>query len=299
VNNTLSGYYSGGFFLTKNNTWYIVTNGYGNIRSGTEGSANPITSINAGYSIFVTGDGNMYTYDSSNSQVSKVSMGITISQPVMFTSIPCRDLFVDTNDTLYCCLDSMQQVVSKSLRDPTNTLTIVAGTGCSGSTSNMLSYPSGIFVDFNFTLYVADTYNNRIQRFGAGQMNAATVAGSGAPGTITLYYPADIVLDGDGYVFIVDRYNHRIVGSGPNGFRCVAGCINGPGSGSNQLSYPRGMAFDSYGNIWVTDGNNYRIQKFVLKGNPSGEQDPSLPTASDVLRDEHAIEAHRDYGQSI
>ena len=131
--------------------------------------------------------------------------------------------------------------------------------------------PNGIFVDFNFTLYVADSNNNRIQRFGAGQMNAATVAGNGAPGTITLNYPTDIILDDDGYLFIVDRYNHRIVGSGPDGFRCVAGCSGISGSASNQLYYPQGMAFDSYGNIWVTDTNNRRIQKFILKANSCGK----------------------------
>ena len=276
VNNTLLGYYSGGFFLTKNNTWYVVTSGSGNIRSGTEGSANPMVGTLSGYSIFVAGDNNVYTYDSSNYQVIKLSMGMSISQPVMFMTGSCQDLFVDTNSTLYCSLYEMSQVVSKSLNDPTNTMKIVAGTGCYGSASNMLYSPNGIFVDFNFTLYVADSNNNRIQRFGAGQMNAATVAGNGAPGTITLNYPTDIILDDDGYLFIVDRYNHRIVGSGPDGFRCVAGCSGISGSASNQLYYPQGMAFDSYGNIWVADGNNYRIQKFVLTGNSYGEHPSRL-----------------------
>ena len=114
---------------------------------------------------------------------------------------------------------------------------------------------------------MADSSNHRIQRFGVGQLNAATVAGYGAPGTITLNYPADIVLDGDGYVFIVERYNHRIIGSGPDGFRCVAGCSGVSGSASNQLSNPLSMSFDSYGNIWVADSYNFRIQKFVLQGN--------------------------------
>ena len=76
---------------------------------------------------------------------------------------------------------------------------------------------------------------HRIQRFSPGSQNAATVAGTGAPGTVTLYYPRGVVLDGDGYLFIVDSNNNRIIGSGPDGFRCVAGCVNGSGSGSNQL----------------------------------------------------------------
>ena len=251
-------------FLTTINKWYAVSDGYYQVISGIEAGMNPTTSPPGGYSIFIAGDGNLYTYDSNNNQVNMWSMNLTSSHPVMFIGSSCQDLFVDTNGALYCSLNDMHQVVLKSLNDPTNTLTIVAGTGCLGSASDRLYSPNGIFVDFNFTLYVADSSNNRIQRFGAGQMDATTIAGVGAPGTINLTYPTDIVLDGDGYVFIVDTLNHRIIGSGPDGFRCVAGCINGSGSEPNQLLNPRSMSFDSYGNIWVADTMNRRLQKFVL-----------------------------------
>ena len=262
-------------FVTRNNTWYTVTDGYTTIRSGTDGNVSSIANASGGYSIFVAGDDNVYTYDTSNSQVNRLSVGMTISQPVMYTSVPCRDLFVDTNNTLFCSLFDMHLVVSKSLNDPTNTLKVVAGTGCPVSTPDALYYPSGIFVSSNFTLYVADSSNNRVQRFISGQMIATTVAGNGASGTISLSNPTDIVLDVDGYLFIVDQNNHRIVGSGPDGFRCVIGCISGAGSASNQLLYPQSMGFDSYGNIWVADTNNRRIQKFLLKPTPCGEHHPS------------------------
>ena len=55
-----------------------------------------------------------------------------------------------------------------------------------GSASDRLADPQGIFVDIDFNLYVADNGNNRIQLFLPGQLNATTVAGIGAPGTITL-----------------------------------------------------------------------------------------------------------------
>ena len=266
-------------FVTRNNTWYTVTDGNTVLAGWTDGNVSSIANASGGYSVFVAGDDDVYTYDTSNSQVNKLSMGMSISQPVMFTSVPCRDLFVDTSNTLYCSLSDMHLVVSKSLNDPTNALKVVAGTGCPGSTSDALYYPSGIFVSSNFTLYVADSSNNRVQRLISGQTNATTVAGNGTSGTISLSYPTDVVLDGDGYLFMVDQNNHRIVGSGPDGFRCVAGCISGGGSASNQLSSPVSMGFDSSGNIWVADKNNRRIQKFILKGSLGSEQDPSLPSA--------------------
>ena len=182
----------------------------------------------------------------------------------MFISQFCRDLFVDQNNTLYCSVTDMHQVVAKSLDDPTNTFTMVAGTGCYGLASDQIASPAGIFVDMNVSLYVADKDNHRIQKFVYGSKYGTTVAGSGASGTINLNHPIDIVLDGNGYLFIADTCNHRIVRSGPYGFRCVAGCTGGSGSASNQLTYPHSLSFDSDGNIWVADTENHRIQKFIL-----------------------------------
>jgi sugar lactone lactonase YvrE len=148
----------------------------------------------------------------------------------------------------------------------------VAGTGVSGSASNLLNEPRGIFVDANFNLYVADCLNNRIQRFPSGQLNAVTIAGSGASGTtISLDCPTGLVLDANGYLFITDFNNHRVVGSSANGFRCLVGCSGVSGSSSNQLYNPTSLSFDSYGNLYVADMNNNRIQQFVLATNSCGK----------------------------
>ena len=251
--------------------WYVLSTAFEPLRSGIETSINPTTNANAGYSVFVASNDNVYTYDNSNSRVNMWSMNMTNSQPVMFTSGSCRDLFIDTNSTLYCALDMLHHVVAKSLNDPVNALTTVAGTGSSGSTADTFIYPNGIFVDQNYSLYVADYGNDRIQRFSSGQMSAVTIAGSGAPSTIVLSRPVHVILDGDGYAFIADSNNNRIVGSGPDGFRCVAGCSGALGSAPNQLSNPRSLSFDSFGNIWVADCDNKRVQKFILQSNRCGE----------------------------
>ena len=73
------------------------------------------------------------------------------------------------------------------------------------------------------------------------------------------------------YLFIVDSNNHRIVAQGLNGFQCLVGCSNIPGSASNQLNYPWILSFDSYGNIFVSDRGNSRIQKFNLIVNLDGK----------------------------
>ncbi|CAF4238247.1 unnamed protein product, partial [Adineta steineri] len=76
-----------------------------------------------------------------------------------------------------------------------------------------------------------------------------------------------VIFDADGYMFITDCFNQRLIGSGPNGFRCIAACSGSAGSSSSQLFYPHTMSFDSYGNIFVVDQSNNRVQKFLLLSN--------------------------------
>jgi hypothetical protein len=224
------------------------------------------------YSLFVTTTGDIYVDNGhANHQVDKLTLNTNSSVLAMYVGSDCWGLFVDINDTLYCSLSFLHQVVAKSLNSDLNISITVAGTGNAGSVSNTLRNPEGIFVDMNFDLYVADYNNNRIQLFKSGQLNATTVAGNRSSNpTITLNGPTGIVLDADGYLFIVDNSNNRIIGSGPNGFRCIAGC-SGNGSASNQLSDPQTLSFDSYGNMFVTDSGNNRIQKFILLTNSCGK----------------------------
>jgi NHL repeat len=48
------------------------------------------------------------------------------------------------------------------------------------------------------------------------------------------------------------------------GGTCVVGCSNTPGARSDQLRYPRDLKFDQYGNLYVSDRDNHRVQKFML-----------------------------------
>jgi hypothetical protein len=274
ANQSLVGYYPYGLFVNTNNTLYVAEPDYSRIQVWLEGDITPTKTISGNigypYSIFVTSSGDIYVDNAMlYGEVDKWVLNATTGIPVMNITGNCYGLFVSINNTLYCSLTDLHQVVTRSLDDVSNTLRIVAGTGCYGSASNMLYYPFGIFVDMNFNLYVADYINSRIQLFPPGQSNATTVAGSGASGTITLSYPTGVVLDADGYLFIVDSGNSRIVGSGPTGFECVAGC-SGYGSSSDQLNSPQSMAFDSYGNIFVADSGNGRIQIFTLATNSCG-----------------------------
>ena len=180
-------------------------------------------------------------------------------------------MFIDGSSSLYCSSTNSHKIIKRSLNSSDSQVITVAGTSCAGYLPHMLYYPRGIFVTMTFDLYVADNSNHRIQLFRQNQGNGATVAGSGAPGTINIRYPETVTLDADEYMFIADSGNNRIIGSGPDGFRCVVGCTGTSGSAPNQLSIPKRMAFDSHGNIFVVESNNHRIQKFLLSSNSCSE----------------------------
>lgn len=227
-------------------------------------------------SIFATSNGDIYVDNGQSfNQVDKWTSDANSSSAAMRVSSICYGLFVDIIDNLYCSVDSLHSVLKKSFNTDENTTVIVAGNGTDGSTSFLLDEPRGIFVDENFTLYVADCKNNRVQRFPLGQLNGTTVAGSGATPSITFVCPTGVILDADGYLFIADSQQHRIVGQSQSGFRCIVGCY-GAGNTAFQMNQPWTMSFDSYGNIYVIDKVNARVQKFAIETQGCGKFDSKV-----------------------
>jgi hypothetical protein len=266
-------------FINTNNTVYVADNDHAWIQIWFNGSSTVTRTIYGDsshdpYNLFVAVNGDIYVDNGPwNKQVDKWTLNTTSKVSEMSPCQSCWDLFVDISNTLYCSMYDLHQVVTKSLNNNSNALTIVAGTGTQGSTSYLLHHPYGIFVDINFDLYVADCGNDRVQLFHSGQLNGTSAAGNGSAGSTALNCPTGIVLDADKYLFIVDSNNNRIVRSGPNGFRCLVGCSGVAGSASSELNSPRSISFDSFGNIYVTDCNNNRVQKFNLTTNLCGKCD--------------------------
>jgi hypothetical protein len=275
ANSTTIGNGSIGIFIDYKNSIYVAAQTLGRVDMWPRGSSisTPAISSNLSFpaSVFVTFDGDVYIDNGLNGQVEKWSVNGTSNVTVMYTNGGwCSGLFIDINRQLYCSIRDQHQVIKSSLNGDANVSTVVAGTGLNGSTSGMLHAPHGIFVDLTLSLYVADCGNDRVQLFRAGRLNATTMVGNGTT-SIILSCPTGVVLDGDGYLFIVDSGNNRIIGSGPSGFRCVAGCTGVCSSATDHLCNPISMAFDPYGKMYVTDDKNNRIQVFTPTTNSCGE----------------------------
>ncbi|UJR19301.1 hypothetical protein I4U23_022430 [Adineta vaga] len=269
ANESIVGEYPRSIFINTNNTIYIINQNRKRIVIWFNNSLKPTHffpgNFSTSYSLFVTSNGNIYIDNGFlHKKVERwISKNMTFDI-VMSVNSSCYDLFVDINDNLYCSMQRQNKVVKRDLKSSSLTPVIIAGTGNLGFASNELNSPHGIFVDINLDLYVADCGNNRIQLFQSGEINAITVVGTESlKATISLKSPSVIVLDAKQYLFIVDSWGNRIVGEGPYGFRCLIGCY-GAGSRSNQLNKPITMSFDSFGNIFVVDNENHRIQKFFI-----------------------------------
>ena len=236
-----------------------------------EGSLNATKQISGSFSqsnsLFVSSSGDIFV-DVDSKRVEKWNISSNQSTIVLYTNGSCFGLFLDLNNTLYCSLKDRHLVIKSFLNHAINSTTIAAGNGSKGSAANMLNSPRGIYVDSDFKLYVADCNNNRIQMFRSGELNGTTIVGGGTANiTFILKCPSGIAFDADQHLFIVDNKKGRIVGPGFNGFRCLVGCSNSKGSASHQLNKPDTLYFDSYGNMFVTDRNNNRIQKFLFEKN--------------------------------
>ncbi|CAF1341570.1 unnamed protein product [Adineta ricciae] len=264
-----------GLFVDINNIIYATSQRSNTIYIWSENSSNLIHTLsgnlNSPGAVFVANNGDIYVDNGMSGQLLKWTSNGSQSELVTNVNAQALGIFIDLNNTLYISFDTLHKVMKMSLSNGSSPLGIVAGTGSVGSDAYLLNHPNGIFIDSEFSLYVADAFNNRIQKFAVGERNGTTVAGNGTSGSFQLTMPTGVFVDGGGYLFIVDTSNNRIIGSGLYGFRCIVGCSAAAGSASNQLNGPRTLGFDSYGNIFVSDRSNQRIQKFILMTNSCGE----------------------------
>ena len=191
---------------------------------------------------------------------------------------------MDAAGNLYVA-DSGNHVVRRIT--PNGIISPVAGNGTAGFAGDggpalaaQLRTPVGVAIDTNDDLYIADRDNHRIRKISADG-TIATVAGNGISDfggdngpalAASLKGPQGITLDAQGNLYIADTFNNRIRKVAVDGMiSTVAG--NGylsdlvPATAPEAwLAWPKDIAVDSQGSLFIADWGNNRIRKVSVSG---------------------------------
>ena len=159
--------------------------------------------------------------------------------------------------------------------------------------------PGGLAFDATGNLWVADGRNNRVIEYVApfvtgeaaslvlGQSSftsntfATSATGEGNPGAVAF--------DSSGNLWVVDTTNSRVLEySAPFSTDEAASLVLGQSSFTTSttvttasgLMYPEGLAFDSGGNLWVTDNYNNRVLEYAPSSGSTATTSTSSSTSS-------------------
>lgn len=141
----------------------------------------------------------------------------------------------------------------------------IAQYGTTGMQPGEFNEPTGLALSTDGTLYVADTWNQRIQSF------TVTVTGNFTPITswdIVGWYGQSL----DNKPYLVVAQNGHVFASDPEGARILEFSAQGDflrywgdyGSDRAGLNLPIGLAIDGTGALWVADSGNNRLLRFVV-----------------------------------
>jgi len=279
--------------------------GQANFQGGSsDGEGNKASFANP-LGICMDGAGNLYVANDSgirmidtNDVVSTIVTNKQLSIGSEFLRL--EGIAADAGGNLYVT-DSQQHIVMQVSRTGNNwVVTTIAGQkGSPGNVDGDASVskfwnPSGIAVDSNTNLYVADHNANTIRKLVPSPSGwiVSTVAGRATTsgtndgiGTNALFgYPSGITVDGEGNLYVTDSGYNTVRRIDTNGLvKTIAGVASAVSPGSNdgmgtqaKFNAPYGIAVDSIGNLYVADQGNSTIRKIAtnrmvstLAGNPA------------------------------
>jgi hypothetical protein len=126
-----------------------------------------------------------------------------------------------------------------------------------------INRPAGVAVASDQSLYVADSYGNRLLKLNPDGSLVWSAGEAGVPGNDAAHLnrPVDVALDAAGRAYVVDRNNHRVQIFDSSGAQ-QATLGAGLGTAAGQFQFPRGIAVADDGTIYVADTGNHRVQIF-------------------------------------
>jgi len=236
------------------------------------GYAQGVLTITPGRSVATSAGTGIVGYTGDNGAATSA----TLASPAAVAYDKSGNLFLADRDN---------HVIREVVKSTGNILT-VAGNGIAGfsgdgsaATAAQLDTPTGIAVDGNGNLYIADSHNHRIRKVSGGVIT--TLAGTGVAGfsgdgaaalSAQLALPQGLAVDATGNVYIADTNNHRVrkiigttittlAGTGDQGY---AG--DGAAATAALLDSPTSVAVDATGTVYVADRLNQRVRAVATNG---------------------------------
>jgi sugar lactone lactonase YvrE len=173
---------------------------------------------------------------------------------------------------------------------PTNIINTAVGNGSPATGGDNVPVSEAVFGsifglarDSQQNIYLADGYGQTIRKIDPSTFIITTVGGSGVAGfsgdggsalTAEISTPVNIFIDNANRIFFTDSENHRVRRIDPASglITTVAGTGN-PGYNGDfidattaDLYYPRALAGDAAGNLYIGDTSNFRIRRVTPAG---------------------------------
>jgi sugar lactone lactonase YvrE len=258
--------------------------------SGKEGFADGMGKdavFNGPAGIAIDRDGNIYTAEWKGHRVRKITPAGVVTTLAGSGKAGFADgtgagasfntpegVALDSKGNVYVA-DSANNKIRKI--SPSGVVTTLAGSGKKdfvngvGAEAGFMD-PKGIALDAVGNVYVSDKGNHQIRKITPGGV-VTTLAGSGKAGSengrgaeASFNKPFGPTVDGQGNVYVADSGNNLIRKITPSG---VVFTLAGSGKAGSEDGYesaasfntPWGVAVDSFGTVYVSDHNSFKIRK--------------------------------------
>jgi len=200
---------------------------------------------------------------------------------------PAGEIYVGSRDRIYRSDDGKTFMAIAGLAhppefccvDPAPRPTFFSGDG-GPALQAYIDGPNGIIVDYDRTIYFADSLNHLVRSISPNG-TIDTVVGNGRKGfggdggparAAMLYYPAGLAIDKQGNLFIADMDNNRVRRVDRSGIITTVAGNGKEGSGGDGRDArkarlrPNGVFVDNAGAIFIADAANGRVRRVEPNG---------------------------------